>query len=60
VQAKDLFQVLVREQFGPLLRSEGFRGTGQWWRLKHPSGNAALIYFQRNRYNTADRVGWAR
>jgi Domain of unknown function (DUF4304) len=56
VQAKGLFQVLVREQLGPLLRSEGFGGSGQSWRLEHPSGNAALIYFQRSRWNTADRV----
>jgi hypothetical protein len=46
----------VREQLGPLLRSEGFRGSGQSWRLAHPSGNAALGYFQRSRWNTADRV----
>ena len=38
------------------MRSEEFHGSGQAWRLEHPSGNAALIYFQRNRYNTADRV----
>jgi hypothetical protein len=56
VQAKGLFQVLVREQLGPLLRSEGFGGSGQSWRLEHPSGNAALIYFQRSKWNTADRV----
>jgi hypothetical protein len=56
MQAKELFKLLVGEQLGPLLRSEGFRGSGQSWRLAHPSGNAALIYFQRNRYNTADRV----
>jgi hypothetical protein len=46
----------VREQLGPLLRSEGFRGSGQSWRLDHPSGNAALLYFQRSKWNTADRV----
>jgi hypothetical protein len=56
MQAKDLFKLLVREQLGPLLRSEGFRGSGQSWRLEHPSGNAALIYFQRSKWNTADRV----
>jgi hypothetical protein len=56
VQAKDLFKILVREQLGPLLRSEGLRGSGQSWRLEHPSGNAALLYFQRNNWNTADRV----
>jgi hypothetical protein len=56
VQAKDLFKVLLREQLGPLLRSEGFHGSGQAWRLEHPSGNAALIYFQRSKWNTADRV----
>ena len=56
MQAKELFKLLVREQLGPLLRSEGFRGSGQSWRLEHPSGNAALIYFQRSRWNTADRV----
>jgi hypothetical protein len=56
VQAKDLFKILLREQLGPRLRSEGFRGPGQSWRLEHPSGNAALIKIQRDRYNTADRV----
>ena len=56
MQAKDLFKVLLRQQLGPLLRSEEFHGSGQAWLLEHPSGNAALIYFQRNRYNTADRV----
>jgi hypothetical protein len=56
VQAKDLFKILLREQLGPRLRAEGFRGSGQSWRLEHPSGNAALIQFQRDRYNTADRV----
>ena len=56
MQAKELFKLLVREQPGPLLRSEGVRGSGQSWRLEHPSGNAALLYFQRNRWNTADRM----
>jgi Domain of unknown function (DUF4304) len=56
VQAKELFKVLLREHLGPLLRSEGFRGSGPSWRLEDPSGNTALIYFQRNRWNTADRV----
>jgi hypothetical protein len=56
MQAKELFKLLVREQLGPLLRSEGFRGSRQSWRLEHPSGNAALIYVQRNWYNTADRL----
>ena len=56
MQAKELFKLLVREQLGPLLRSEGLRGSGQSWRLEHPSGNAALIYFQRSKWNTADRV----
>jgi hypothetical protein len=56
MQAKELFKLLVREQLGPLLRSEGFRGSGQSWRLEHPSGNAALLYFQRSKWNTADRV----
>jgi len=56
MQAKELFKLLVREQLGPLLRSEGFVAPGQAWRLEHPSGNAALLYFQRNRWNTADRV----
>lgn len=32
------------------------RGSAQSWRLEHPSGNAALIYFQRSKWNTADRV----
>jgi hypothetical protein len=56
MQAKELFKLLVRERLGPLLRSEGLRGSGQSWRLEHPSGNAALIYFQRSKWNTADRV----
>jgi hypothetical protein len=56
VQAKELLKLLVREQLGPLLRSEGLRGSGQSWRLEHPSGNAALLYFQRSRWNTTDRV----
>jgi Domain of unknown function (DUF4304) len=56
MQAKELFTLLLREQLGPLLRSEGFRGSGPSWRLEHPSGNAALIYFQRSKWNTADRV----
>lgn len=56
MQAKDLVKLLVREQLDPLLRSEGFRGSGQSWRLEHPSGNAALIYVQRSKWNTADRV----
>ena len=56
MQAKELFKLLVREQLGPLLRSEGLRGSGQSWRLEHPSGNAGLIYFQRSKWNTADRV----
>jgi Domain of unknown function (DUF4304) len=56
VQAKELFRILLREQLGPLLRSEGFRGSGQSWRLEHPSGNAALLHFQQSRWNTADRV----
>jgi Domain of unknown function (DUF4304) len=56
MQAKELLKLLVREQLGPLLRSEGFRGSGQSWRLEHPSGNAALLYFQRSRWNTTDRV----
>jgi Domain of unknown function (DUF4304) len=55
-QAKELFKLLVREQLGPLLRSEGLRGSGPSWRLEHPSGNAALLYFQQSRWNTADRV----
>jgi hypothetical protein len=56
VQAKALFHVLVCEQLAPLLRREGFSGSGYAWRLDHPSGNAALIYFQRSRWNTADKV----
>lgn len=56
MQAKELFRILLREQLGPLLRSEEFRGSGPSWRLEHPSGNAALLYFQRSRWNTADRV----
>jgi hypothetical protein len=56
VHAKDLFRILLREQLGPRLRAEGFRGSGQSWRLEHPSGNAALIYVARNRGNTADRL----
>jgi Domain of unknown function (DUF4304) len=56
MQAKELFKLLVREQLGPLLRSEGFRGSGQSWRLEHPSGNAALLYFQRGKWNTTDRL----
>jgi hypothetical protein len=56
VQAQERFRVLLREHLGPLLRAEGFRGSGQSWRLEHPSGNAALIQVQRDRYNSADRV----
>jgi hypothetical protein len=58
VQAKDLFKILLREQLGPRLRAEGFRGSRQSWRLEHPGGNAALIQVQRDRHNTADRVGF--
>jgi hypothetical protein len=56
MQARHLFWVLLRDQVGPLLRAEGFRGSGQSWRLEHPSGNAALIRIQRSRWNTADSV----
>jgi Domain of unknown function (DUF4304) len=56
MQAKELFRILLRDQLGPMLRTEGFRGSGPSWRLAHPSGNAALVYFQRARWNTADRV----
>jgi hypothetical protein len=56
VQARHLYWVLLRDQVGPLLRAEGFRGSGQSWRLEHPSGNAALIRIQRSRWNTADSV----
>jgi hypothetical protein len=37
MQAKELFKLLVREQLGPLLRSEGFRVSEQSWRLAHPA-----------------------
>jgi hypothetical protein len=37
MQAKELFKLLVREQLGPLLRSEGLRGSGQSWRLSTPA-----------------------
>jgi uncharacterized protein DUF4304 len=56
MQARELFKLLVREQLGPLLRSEGFHGSGQSWRLAHSGGSAALVYFQRSKWNTADRV----
>ena len=56
MQARHLFWVLMRDQVGPLLRAAGFRGSGQSWRLEHPSGNAALIRVQRSRWNTADSV----
>ncbi len=56
MQARHLFWVLLRDQVGPLLRAEGFGGSGQSWRLEHPSGNAALIRVQRSRWNTTDSV----
>ncbi len=56
MQARHLFWVLLRDQVGPLLRAEGFGGSGQSWRLEHPSGNAALIQVQRSRWNTTDSV----
>ena len=56
MQARHLFWVLLRDQVGPLLRAEGFRGSGQSWRLEHPSGNAALIQVQRSRWTTSDSV----
>ena len=34
MQARHLFWVLLRDQVGPLLRAEGFRGSGQSWRLE--------------------------
>jgi hypothetical protein len=56
MQARHLFWVLLRDQIGPLLRAEGYRGSSQSWRLEHPSGNAALIQVQRSRWTTSDSV----
>jgi hypothetical protein len=53
---QDAFRALLRDDVAPLLRREGLVGSGQNFRLVHPSGNVGLVNFQRSHGNLADDV----
>ena len=48
----DQLRAAVREIVAPALRDEGFRGSGQTWRLASDSGGIALVNVQLSQWNT--------
>jgi hypothetical protein len=56
VTALDDLNDALREIVGPFLRKEGFRGSGQTWRLKAPNCDVAVVSVQRSKFSTRDHV----
>lgn len=53
---QDAFKAMLRDQVAPVLRQEGFRGSGQKFRLRAPDGSTALVVFQKHKWNTESEL----
>jgi hypothetical protein len=56
LSGQDAFRVLLRDEVAPFLRGHGLKGSGQSFRLQHPSGNLGLVTFQKSHGNSATSV----
>jgi Domain of unknown function (DUF4304) len=59
VTAQDELKVAMRTLVGPWLRSRGFKGSGNTWRLKSDRGDFAIVNVQTSQFSTRDELTFA-
>ena len=54
--AQDALKIAIREQLGPALRSEGYRGSGTTWTRQSPRGDFAVVNVQSSSFSSRSEV----
>lgn len=56
MDARDSFREMLRDQVGPVLRHEGFAGSGANWRRRNDAGDWGVVNFQKSAYGSSHSV----
>lgn len=46
----------VRDTLGPVLRSDGYKGSSPTWRKTNAAGDVAIVNFQNSSWNTSEKI----